>query len=44
MSIFADPHDGASSIMGAINVIATIMNMRAPGMGLLKMPLFAGPG
>jgi cytochrome c oxidase subunit 1 len=31
---------GASSIMGAINVIVTIMNMRAPGMGLLKMPMF----
>ncbi|MCP5425197.1 MAG: cytochrome c oxidase subunit I [Gammaproteobacteria bacterium] len=31
---------GMSSIMGAINVIATILNMRAPGMNLLKMPLF----
>lgn len=31
---------GASSIMGAINVIATILNMRAPGMTLMKMPLF----
>jgi len=31
---------GASSIMGAINVIVTIMNMRAPGMSLLKMPMF----
>ncbi len=31
---------GISSIMGAINVVVTIMNMRAPGMTLLKMPLF----
>ena len=31
---------GASSIMGSINVVVTIMNMRAPGMSLMKMPLF----
>lgn len=31
---------GISSIMGAINIIATIFNMRAPGMTLMKMPLF----
>jgi cytochrome c oxidase subunit 1 len=31
---------GFSSIMGAINVIATVLNMRAPGMTLMKMPLF----
>ena len=31
---------GISSIMGAINIIATILNLRAPGMDLLKMPLF----
>lgn len=31
---------GLSSIMGSINVIATILNMRAPGMTLLKMPVF----
>ena len=31
---------GMSSIMGSINIIATILNMRAPGMTLMKMPLF----
>ena len=40
MAIFAIHMMGASSIMGAINVIVTIMNMRAPGMSLLRMPLF----
>ena len=40
MLIFAVHLMGASSIMGAINVIVTIMNMRAPGMSLLKMPIF----
>ena len=29
-----------SSIMGAINIIVTVLNMRAPGMTLMKMPLF----
>ncbi len=31
---------GISSIMGAINVVVTVFNMRAPGMTLMKMPLF----
>jgi len=31
---------GISSVMGAINVIATIMNLRAPGMTYMKMPIF----
>ena len=31
---------GISSIMGAINVIVTVFNLRAPGMTLMKMPLF----
>ncbi|MCQ3829913.1 MULTISPECIES: cytochrome c oxidase subunit I [Microbulbifer] len=38
--IFAIHIMGASSIMGAINIVATILNMRAPGMTLMKMPLF----
>ena len=31
---------GISSIMGALNIVATILNLRAPGMGFMKMPLF----
>ena len=38
--IFAIHMMGVSSIMGSINIIATIMNMRAPGMTYMKMPLF----
>jgi len=39
-AIFAIHMMGISSIMGAINIIATILNMRAPGVDLLKMPIF----
>ena len=38
--IFSIHFMGMSYIMGAINVVATILNMRAPGMTLMKMPLF----
>jgi cytochrome c oxidase subunit 1 len=38
--IFSVHMMGISSIMGAINIIATIMNMRAPGMTYMKMPIF----
>ncbi len=38
--IFAVHLMGISSILGSINIIATILNLRAPGMKLLKMPLF----
>src|SRR5699024_8684621 len=38
--IFAIHMAGISSITGAINIIVTILNMRTPGMSLLKMPLF----
>ncbi|MEC9407352.1 MAG: cytochrome c oxidase subunit I [Pseudomonadota bacterium] len=40
MLIFSVHLMGISSITGAINVVVTILNMRAPGMTLLKMPLF----
>ncbi|MFZ1625629.1 MAG: cytochrome c oxidase subunit I [Gammaproteobacteria bacterium] len=39
-AIFAVHLFGMSSILGAINIIVTVMNMRAPGMTLLKMPMF----
>jgi cytochrome c oxidase subunit 1 len=41
MGIFAIHILGVSSIMGSINIIVTILNMRAPGMTLMKMPMFA---
>ncbi|MBI2918634.1 MAG: cbb3-type cytochrome c oxidase subunit I [Chloroflexi bacterium] len=31
---------GWSSILGGVNFLATIMKMRAPGMGLFRMPIF----
>ncbi len=40
MTILAVHILGASSIMGSINIITTILNLRAPGMTLMKMPLF----
>ena len=40
MSILALHILGVSSIVGSINIITTILNMRAPGMTLMKMPLF----
>ncbi|WP_198419060.1 cytochrome c oxidase subunit I [Motilimonas pumila] len=38
--VFAVHLMGISSIMGAINVIVTIVNLRAPGMTMMKLPLF----
>jgi cytochrome c oxidase subunit 1 len=40
MTIFAIHLMGASSIMGAINIIVTIMNLRLKNMSLLHLPLF----
>ena len=31
---------GLASLTGAINLIVTILNMRAPGMSLMRMPIF----
>ena len=41
LAIFSLHLAGISSILGAINFIVTAFNMRAPGMTLTKMPLFA---
>ncbi len=40
MSILALHILGVSSIVGSINIITTIFNMRAPGMTMMKMPMF----
>ena len=40
-AIFAVHLLGISSVMGSINIIVTIFNMRAPGMTMMKLPLFA---
>src|SRR5258708_11386567 len=40
MTILAIHMLGASSTMGSINIITTILHMRAPGMTLMRMPLF----
>ncbi|MCH7540927.1 MAG: cytochrome c oxidase subunit I [Proteobacteria bacterium] len=40
MAIFSLHLAGASSVLASINFITTILNMRAPGMTLHKMPLF----
>ncbi|MDO5658049.1 MAG: cytochrome c oxidase subunit I [Paracoccus sp. (in: a-proteobacteria)] len=41
LAIFAVHVSGARSILGAVNIITTFLNMRAPGMTLFKVPLFA---
>lgn len=38
--IFSIHMMGMSSILGSINIIATILNMRTPSMPLMKMPIF----
>ncbi|WP_347267612.1 cytochrome c oxidase subunit I [Paracoccus sp. (in: a-proteobacteria)] len=41
LAIFSVHVSGASSILGSINIITTFLNMRAPGMTLFRVPLFA---
>lgn len=38
--ILAVALSGISSILGALNFVTTILRMRAPGMGLFRMPIF----
>ena len=40
LTIFALHLAGVSSLLGAINFICTVINMRSPGMTMHKMPLF----
>jgi len=40
LAIFSLHIAGASSIMGAINFMTTILNMRAPGIEMHRLPLF----
>ena len=40
LAIFSVHLSGLSSMLGRINIITTILNMRTPGMSLHKMPLF----
>eukprot|EP01041_Mallomonas_annulata_P000672 gene672-1293_t len=40
LAIFSLHLAGAASILGSINFITTILNMRAPGMTLHRLPLF----
>lgn len=40
LAIFVVHLLGISSIVGSINIIVTVLNLRAPGMGLMKMPIF----
>eukprot|EP00951_Prasinocladus_malaysianus_P048922 scaffold663802_cov801-Prasinocladus_malaysianus.AAC.1 len=40
LAIFSLHVSGASSILGALNFITTILNMRGPGMTMHRVPLF----
>lgn len=40
LAIFSLHLSGISSMLGAMNFITTILNMRAPGLTMHKLPLF----
>jgi len=40
LAIFSLHLSGISSLLGSINFITTVINMRAPGMGFAQLPLF----
>lgn len=40
LAIFSLHLSGVSSILGSINIITTVLNMRAPGMTMHRLPLF----
>src|SRR5206468_4240994 len=40
ITIFAVHILGMISILGSINIITTILNMRAPGMTMMRLPMF----
>ncbi len=40
LQIFAVHILGMSSILGSINIITTILNLRAPGMTMMRLPMF----
>jgi len=40
LAIFSLHLNGAASILGSINFIATVFNMRCPGMSMHRLPLF----
>ena len=41
LAVFSLHLSGISSMLGAMNIITTLVNMRAPGLGFHRLPLFA---
>lgn len=40
LAVFSLHLSGVSSMLGAMNIITTIINMRAPGQTMHRLPLF----